>query len=198
MVHPDHPLTARVAVNRLWFQCFGKGLVSTQEDFGSQGGLPTHPALLDWLAVDLIEKGWDVKAFLKQLVMSATYRQSSVPGAEAAEIDVENLYYSYYPFNRLGAEVIRDQALAASGLLVRKIGGPSVYPYQPEGIWEALATRNATVYVQQHGDSLYRRSLYTVWKRSSPPPAMMNFDAPDRYYCVVRRQNTATPLQSLC
>ena len=197
MVHPDHPLTARVAVNRLWFQCFGKGLVGTQEDFGSQGSLPTHPALLDWLAEDLIEKDWDIKAFLKQLVMSATYRQSSVPSVQAAEIDIENLYYSYYPFHRLGAEVIRDQALAASGLLVRKIGGPSVYPYQPEGIWEALATRNAKVYVQQHGDSLYRRSLYTVWKRSSPPPAMTNFDAPDRYYCVVRRQNTATPLQSL-
>lgn len=197
LVHSDHPLTARVAVNRLWTQCFGKGLVNTQEDFGSQGALPTHPALLDWLAVDLIEKDWDIKAFLKQLVMSATYRQSSVPSAEAREFDIENIYYSYYPYHRLGAEVIRDQALAASGLLVRKIGGPSVYPYQPSGIWEALATRNATVYVQQHGDSLYRRSMYTVWKRSSPPPAMTNFDAPDRYYCVVRRQNTSTPLQSL-
>jgi hypothetical protein len=110
---------------------------------------------------------------------------------------VETLYYSYYPFHRLSAEVIRDQALACSGLLVRTIGGPSAYPYQPKGIWKALATRNATEYVQQHGDSLYRRSMYTVWKRSSPPPAMTNFDAPDRYYCVVRRQNTATPLQSL-
>lgn len=197
LVHPDHPLTARVEVNRLWAQCFGKGLVATQEDFGNQGNLPTHPALLDWLAVDLIEKGWDIKAFLKQLVMSATYRQSSLPGEQALETDVENIYYSYYPFHRLGAEIIRDQALAASGLLVRIIGGPSVYPYQPKGIWKALATRNATEYVQQHGDSLYRRSMYTVWKRSSPPPAMTNFDAPDRYYCVVRRQNTATPLQSL-
>lgn len=197
LVHPDHPLTARVEVNRLWAQCFGKGLVGTQEDFGNQGNLPTHPALLDWLAVDLIEKGWDIKAFLKQLVMSATYRQSSLPGEQALETDVENIYYSYYPFHRLGAEIIRDQALAASGLLVRIIGGPSVYPYQPKGIWKALATRNATEYVQQHGDSLYRRSMYTVWKRSSPPPAMTNFDAPDRYYCVVRRQNTATPLQSL-
>ena len=197
LVHPDHPLTARVEVNRLWAQCFGKGLVATQEDFGNQGNLPSHPALLDWLAVDLIEKGWDIKTFLKQLVMSATYRQSSVASEQARQMDIENLYYSYYPFHRLGAEVIRDQALAASGLLVRTIGGPSVYPYQPKGIWKALATRNATEYVQQHGDSLYRRSMYTVWKRSSPPPAMMNFDAPDRYYCVVRRQNTATPLQSL-
>ena len=197
LVHPDHPLTARVAVNRLWTQCFGKGLVATQEDFGNQGNLPSHPALLDWLAVDLVEKDWDIKAFMKQMVMSATYRQSSVPSEQALEIDVENTYYSYYPFHRLGAEVIRDQALAASGLLVRTIGGPSVYPYQPKGIWKALATRNATEYVQQHGDSLYRRSMYTVWKRSSPPPAMTNFDAPDRYYCVVRRQNTATPLQSL-
>ena len=191
LVHPDHPLTARVAVNRLWAQCFGQGLVATQEDFGNQGNLPTHPALLDWLAVDLIEKDWDVKEFLKQIVMSATYRQSSVPSAQSKEMDVENIYYSYYPFHRLGAEVIRDQALAASGLLVPTIGGPSVYPYQPKGIWKALATRNATEYVQQHGDSLYRRSMYTIWKRSSPPPAMMNFDAPDRYYCVVRRQNTA-------
>jgi hypothetical protein len=197
LVHPDHPLTARVAVNRLWMQFFGKGLVATQEDFGNQGNLPTHPALLDWLAVDLIEKDWDLKSFIKQMVMSATYRQSSVPSTLAKEVDEENLYYSYYPFHRLSAEVIRDQALACSGLLVRTIGGPSAYPYQPKGIWKALATRNATEYVQQHGDSLYRRSMYTVWKRSSPPPAMMNFDAPDRYYCVVRRQNTATPLQSL-
>jgi len=197
LVHTDHPLTARVEVNRLWAQCFGKGLVATQEDFGNQGNLPSHPDLLDWLAVDLIEKGWDIKAFLKQLVMSATYRQSSIANEKTRQMDIENSYYSYYPFHRLGAEVIRDQALAASGLLVRTIGGPSVYPYQPKGIWKALATRNATEYVQQHGDSLYRRSMYTVWKRSSPPPAMMNFDAPDRYYCVVRRQNTATPLQSL-
>jgi hypothetical protein len=197
LVHPENSLTARVAVNRLWAQCFGTGLVATQEDFGSQGNLPSHPALLDWLAVELIDKDWDLKALIKEIVMSATYRQSSIPTEEARELDVENMYYSYYPFHRLSAEVIRDQALSASGLLVRTIGGPSVYPYQPKGIWKALATRNATEYVQQHGDSLYRRSMYTVWKRSSPPPSMMNFDAPDRYYCVVRRQNTSTPLQSL-
>ncbi len=197
LVHPDHPLTARVAVNRLWMQFFGKGLVATQEDFGNQGNLPTHPTLLDWLAVDLIEQDWDLKAFIKQLVMSATYKQASVRSEAAKERDVENLYYSYYPFHRLSAELIRDQALACGGLLVRTIGGPSAYPYQPKGIWKALATRNATEYVQQHGDNLYRRSMYTVWKRSSPPPAMTNFDAPDRYYCVVRRQNTSTPLQSL-
>lgn len=197
LVREDHPLTARVAVNRLWAQCFGKGLVVTQEDFGNQGNLPTHPQLLDWLAVDLIEKDWNIKAFLKQMVLSATYRQSSVPGEQTKLIDDENIYYSHYPAHRLAAELIRDQALAASGLLVPAIGGPSVYPYQPQGIWEALATRNATTYKQQTGDSLYRRSMYTIWKRSSPPPSMTSFDAPDRYYCVVRRQNTTTPLQSL-
>ncbi|NND05084.1 MAG: DUF1553 domain-containing protein, partial [Saprospiraceae bacterium] len=127
----------------------------------------------------------------------ATYQQSSVIEQEHKQLDPLNETYCRYPATRLSAEAIRDQALAGSGLLVKKIGGPSVYPYQPAGIWKALATRNATEYRQQSGDSLYRRSLYTVWKRSSPPPAMLNFDAPDRYYCVVRRQNTSTPLQSL-
>jgi len=197
LTQKNHPLTSRVIVNRLWSQCFGKGLVATQEDFGNQGNLPTHPELLDWLAVDLMENGWDLKKFMKQLVLSATYGRSSTPENNTKQLDADNLFYAYYPAHRLPAELIRDQALAASGLLVRTIGGPSVYPYQPEGIWKALATRNATEYVQQHGDSLYRRSMYTIWKRSSPPPAMTNFDAPDRYYCVVRRQNTSTPLQSL-
>lgn len=193
----NHPLTSRVMVNRLWHMCFGKGLVGTQEDFGNQGNLPTHPELLDWLSVHFRESGWDIKAMLKMIVQSAAYQQASIASEMAKEQDSENLWYSHYPEHRLSAELIRDNALASSGLLVSKIGGPSVYPYQPEGIWEALATRNETRYVQQHGDSLYRRSLYTVWKRSSPPPPMTTFDAPDRYYCVVRRQKTSTPLQSL-
>ncbi|MCB0665290.1 MAG: DUF1553 domain-containing protein [Saprospiraceae bacterium] len=197
VINARNPLTARVQVNRLWKQCFGEGLVSTQEDFGSQGSLPTHPQLLDFLALRFIDLDWDVKALLKEIMLSATYAQSSGTSEEMMEIDPENKYYARYPAHRLSAETIRDQALAASGLLVDEIGGPSVYPYQPEGIWEALATRNATRYQQQSGDSLYRRSLYTIWKRSSPPPAMLNFDAPDRYYCVVRRQNTSTPLQAL-
>lgn len=197
LVSTEHPLTARVAVNRFWNMMFGRGLVETQEDFGNQGRLPSHPELLDWLALDFMENGWDIKAFFKQVMMSATYMQASVASPTAKEIDPENDWYSHYPAYRLPAEIIRDHALASSSLLSKKIGGPSVYPYQPDGIWAALATRNATKYVQGSGDELYRRSMYTVWKRSSPPPSMMNFDAPDRYYCIVRRQKTATPLQAL-
>ena len=197
LVADKHPLTARVQVNRMWAMLFGKGLVATHEDFGNQGQLPSHPALLDFLAVEFIESGWDIKAFLKMLMLSSTYQQSSISSARAREIDPTNDWYSHFPAYRLSAELIRDNALAASGLLVKKIGGPSVYPYQPKGIWKALATRNAKVYTQGSGDDLYRRSMYTIWKRSAPPPAMMNFDAPDRYYCIVNRQKTATPLQSL-
>ncbi|MFN8356164.1 MAG: DUF1553 domain-containing protein [Spirosomataceae bacterium] len=193
----NHPLTSRVAVNRLWMLCFGRGLVGTQEDFGNQGTLPSHPELLDYLAIDFMEHGWDVKRLLKQIVLSSTYRQSSVSSAEVNQKDPNNDWYSRYPSYRLSAEMIRDNALTVSGLLVNKIGGKSVYPYQPPGIWEALATRNLTTYQQGHGEDLYRRSLYTVWKRSSPPPSMLTFDSPDRYFCVVRRQKTATPLQSL-
>ena len=197
MISRSNPLTARVAVNRLWKMCFGRGLVETQEDFGNQGSLPTHPELLDWLAIRYQELDWDTKALLKEIVLSATYQQSSNFRPDLKEIDPENQLYGSYPVQRLSAETIRDQALAGSGLLIRKIGGPSVYPYQPKGIWKALATRNATEYKQQSGDSLYRRSLYTVWKRSAPPPSMLSFDAPDRYYCVVRRQETSTPMQAL-
>jgi len=197
LLHKEHPLTSRVVVNRFWAVCFGKGLVNTPDDFGNQGALPSHPELLDFLAVHFMESGWNVKAFMKMLVMSATYRQSSVPSAIALERDPDNTLLSRGPSFRLSAEHIRDNALAASGLLVPKIGGPSVYPYQPAGIWEALATRNKTHYEQGKGGDLYRRSLYTVWKRSSPPPSLMNFDAPDRYLCTVKRQKTATPLQSL-
>jgi len=197
LLDEKNPLFARVAVNRFWQMLFGKGLVLTQEDFGNQGSFPTHLELLDYLALNFREKNWDVKAFLKEIVLSATYRQSSYTSVMAKEVDVSNVLYSRYPAHRLPAELVRDNALAASGLLVPQIGGPSVHPYQPEGLWEALATRNATRYIQNHGDSLYRRSLYTIWKRSSPPPSMLNFDATDRSYCAVRRQKTASPLQAL-
>jgi hypothetical protein len=182
---------------RFWQQCFGQGIVKTAEDFGNQGDLPTHPELLDYLAVTFRESGWNVKALLKMMVMSATYRQASVPTAQNKARDPDNLFFSRAPTYRLSAEMIRDNALAASGLLVRKVGGKSVSPYQPSGVWEALAVRNAVKYEQGHGEDLYRRSVYTVWKRSSPHPAMINFDVPDRYACNIRRQKTSTPLQAL-
>ena len=197
LVDPAHPLTARVAVNRLWHLCFGRGLVATLGDFGSQGELPSHPELLDWLAIRFVESGWDAKAMLKEIVLSATYRQSSLASPSLRERDPQNVWLARGPSHRLSAEQIRDNALAASGLLVREIGGPSVKPYQPEGLWEELATRNATVYEQDHGDNLYRRSLYTIWKRTSPPPSMTSFDATERLYCTVQRQRTSTPLQAL-
>ena len=197
LVNPAHPLTARVAVNRLWHLCFGRGLVATPGDFGSQGELPSHPELLDWLAIRFVDSGWDVKAMLKEIVLSATYRQSSLAAPSIRERDPENVWLARGPSHRLSAEQIRDNALAASGLLVREIGGPSVKPYQPEGLWEELATRNATTYEQDHGDKLYRRSLYTIWKRTSPPPSMTGFDAAERLYCTVQRQRTNTPLQAL-
>ncbi len=197
VISKENPLTARVEVNRIWKMLFGKGLVSTQEDFGNQGALPSHGELLDYLAVDFMENGWDIKLFIKKILLSATYQQQSIPSENSKKIDPVNEFYSYYPSYRLPAEIIRDNAIAASGLLAPKIGGPSVYPYQPNGIWEALATRNATEYKQGKGEDLYRRSLYTIWKRSAPPPSMMNFDTPDRYNCTVSRQKTSTPLQSL-
>jgi Protein of unknown function (DUF1553)/Protein of unknown function (DUF1549)/Planctomycete cytochrome C/Concanavalin A-like lectin/glucanases superfamily len=197
LLDEDNPLFARVMVNRFWQNYFGMGLVKTQEDFGNQGDMPTNAALLDWLSVKFREMNWDVKAFQKLIVMSATYRQSSMATQAEIEKDPENKMLMRGPSFRYSAEQVRDNALAASGLLNQKIGGPSVYPYQPAGIWEALATRNAVTYTQNHGDSLYRRSLYTIWKRSSPPPMMLNFDAAERHTCVVRRQKTATPLQAL-
>jgi len=190
---PGNPLTARVVVNRLWQQCFGQGLVRTQEDFGNQGDLPTHPELLDWLAMELIESGWDLKYLLKQIVMSAAYRQQSAASKELLEADPENQWLGRGPSMRLTAEMLRDQALAASGLLVRKLGGPSVKPYQPEGLWKV----NSGTYVPDSGANLYRRSLYTFWKRTVPPPTMNTFDAANRTYCQVRRQKTSTPLQAL-
>ncbi|MDQ7948684.1 MAG: DUF1553 domain-containing protein [Pedobacter sp.] len=191
------PLFARVAVNRFWQQCFGQGIVKTTEDFGNQGEFPTHLELIDWLAITFRKEGWDVKKLLKMMVMSATYRQSSIPTAANLKGDPDNTLFSRAPSYRLSSEMIRDNALASSGLLVKTIGGKSVYPYQPSGVWESVAVRNEVTYKQGHGDSLYRRSLYTVWKRSSPHPAMINFDVPDRYACTVRRQKTSTPLQAL-
>ncbi|MFN4144742.1 MAG: DUF1553 domain-containing protein [Runella sp.] len=197
LLHEKNPLFARVIVNRMWQRYFGKGLVVSAEDFGNQGDLPTHLELLDHLTIKFRESGWNYKLMQKYIVMSATYRQSSVCDDKLRELDPNNILYARGPSFRISAEQVRDAALAASGLLNPKIGGPSVYPYQPDGLWEALATRNAVKYVQNHGDSLYRRSMYTIWKRSSPPPMMLNFDAAERHFCSVRRQKTSTPLQAL-
>jgi hypothetical protein len=197
LLSEEQPLFARVAVNRFWQQLFGQGIVKTADDFGNQGDMPTHPELLDWLAVTFREKGWNVKGLLKTIVLSSTYRQASVPTRQNLSKDPDNLLFSRAPSFRMTFEMLRDNALTASGLLVRKTVGKSVYPYQPTDVWEALAVRNAVTYEQGKGDDLYRRSLYTVWKRSSPHPAMTNFDVPDRYTCTVRRQNTSTPLQAL-
>lgn len=197
LIHKENPLTARVAVNRYWQMIFGRGIVNTSDDFGNQGELPTHPKLLDWLAVQFRESGWDVKALLRLMVTSATYQQSSLLSKELLEKDPDNVWLARGPSYRMPAEMIRDNALAASGLLVKKIGGPSVKPYQPDGLWKELAIRNATVYEPDSGSNLYRRGLYTVWKRSSPPPSMVVFDASDKYLCTVERQKTNTPLQAL-
>jgi hypothetical protein len=194
---PKHPLTARVVANRAWAMFFGAGIVATPEDFGSQGELPTHPELLDWLATTLVESKWDLKALERRIVLSATYRQSSVASARLREDDPANRWLARGPSYRRPVEQIRDNALAVSGLLVSTIGGKSVYPYQPRGLWEELATRNATTYTPGHGDDLHRRTLYSVWKRSTPPPAAISFDSPERLFCVARRQRTSTPLQAL-
>lgn len=193
----NHPLTARVAVNRYWQLLFGTGFVSTPEDFGSQGEFPTHPELLDWLAVDFRESGWDVKRMIKQIVMSATYRQSSRVTPEKLQADPENKLLSRGARFRLQGEFVRDNALFLSGLLVDKKGGPGVKPYQPPGLWKEVGLGGKPEFVQDHGESLYRRSLYTYWKRSAPPPNMQIFDAPTREKCTVRRPRTNTPLQAL-
>jgi hypothetical protein len=199
IVQSDNPLTARVTVNRFWAQLFGRGIVKTSEDFGLQGELPSNPELLDWLAVDFRESGWDMKRFFKQMVMSNAYRQSSSVSAEKLEKDPENALLSRGPRFRMDAEVVRDSALAVSGLLINHIGGKSVKPYQPDGIWEAVAftSSNTNKYMRDSGESLYRRSLYTFWKRTSPPPALTTFDAPSRENCTARRPRTNTPLQAL-
>lgn len=195
LVDPSNPLTARVIVNRFWQMLFGTGLVKTVEDFGSQGEWPTHPELLDWLATEFVRSGWDVKGIVKTMVMSATYRQSSNAEAELFDRDPENRLLARGPRFRLPAEVLRDQALAISGLLVEKLGGPSVKPYQPAGLWSEMA--GSSDYPQDHGEDLYRRSLYTFWKRTIPPPSMVTFDAAGREACTVRATRTNTPLQAL-
>ncbi|MFD2936080.1 DUF1553 domain-containing protein [Spirosoma flavum] len=207
LLAPENPLFSRVMVNRMWQQYFGQGLARNSDDFGNQGALPSHPELLDYLAIKFREtgspsyggrsQGWNTKAMHKLIVMSATYRQSSSVSEKARENDPDNIFLSRGPSYRMAAEQVRDIALAASGLLTQRLGGPSVRPYQPAGIWEALATRNAVKYIQSQGDSLYRRSMYTIWKRSSPAPMMLNFDAAERHTCVVKRQKTSTPLQAL-
>lgn len=196
---PDHPLVARVAINRLWQQVFGRGIVSTSGDFGYQGAWPSHPELLDWLAVEFVDSGWDVQAMLRTILSSATYRQSSVVRPELADIDPEGALLAAYPRRRLDAEVLRDSALFAAGLLVEDFGGPSVKPYQPAGLWQEIAMlgSNTRIFERGMGDDLWRRSLYTYWKRASPPPAMLAFDAPTRESCVIQRAATNTPLQAL-
>jgi hypothetical protein len=195
IVDSRNPLTARVAVNRAWRMHFGRGLVLTEEDFGTQGKLPTNPKLLDWLAATFVEQHWDIKALHKLIVMSATYRQTSQATPEFLAKDPDNQLLARGPKHRLRAEEIRDNALAVSGLLSDKIGGPSVRPYQPEGLWEQSGTPNH--YIQDKGEALYRRSLYTFWKRIVPPPSMLIFDAPTREVCTARRETTTTPLQAL-
>ena len=199
LVKKDHPLTSRVTVNRYWQHFFGTGIVKTSEDFGIQGERPVHPELLDWLSVDFIENGWNVKRLHKMIVMSATYQQSSRVTPKKKSIDPDNRLLARGPRFRLDAEVIRDQALWVSGLLVETIGGKSVKPYQPAGLWKPVGFggSNTSVFKQDAGDKLYRRSMYTFWKRTSPPPSMSTFDAPDRETCQVRRARTNTPLQAL-
>ncbi len=194
----DHPLTARVYVNRIWQMHFGKGIVRTSDDFGAQGSLPSHPRLLDWLAIYFQENDWDIKALHKLIVTSATYQQTSKVTAELLEKDPENILLSRGPRYRMPAEMIRDNALAVSGLLVQQPGGASVYPYQPEGLWDVLTTKHwAYRYLQEDGDGLYRRSIYTIWKRQSPPPYMQIFDVANRGDCEVNRTLSSTPLQAL-
>ena len=201
LVDPRHPLTARVTVNRLWQHHFGVGLVKSSEDFGVQGDFPSHPDLLDWLAAELIQLKWDIKALQRLIVTSATYRQSSQPSRAALQIDPENRLLSHSPRLRLSGEAIRDQALFVSGLLVERIGGPSVKPYQPANLWNEIAGPTTSAYAkgyqQDTGDALYRRSLYTFWRRAIPPPGLQIFDGPSREVCISRRERTNTPLQAL-
>jgi hypothetical protein len=198
-VSPENPLTARVTVNRMWNELFGAGLVETTEDFGIMGQRPSHPQLLDWLAVEFRENGWDMKHMYKLMVMSATYRQSAKSYPDQLARDPKNLLLAHGPRFRMDAEMLRDIALESSGLLVNKIGGPSVKPYQPDNVWESVGypTSDTTHYKQEHGDALYRRSLYTYWKRMAMPPDMDAFDAPTRDTACTRRQRTDTPLQAL-
>jgi hypothetical protein len=194
LVAPRNPLTARVTVNRVWQLYFGQGLVRTSNDFGSQAEPPSHPELLDYLATEFVASGWNLKALHKSIVMSATYRQASDATPSLVARDPANRLLSRGPRLRLPAEMLRDQALAVSGLLVEKLGGPSVMPYQPAGLWKELGEAD---YTQDHGESLYRRSMYTFWKRTVPPPTMLAFDAATRESCRVLPTRTNTPLQAL-
>ena len=194
LVDRDHPLTSRVVVNRFWQMLFGRGLVVTSEDFGSQGAQPSHPELLDWLAASFMDTGWDVKRLLKLMVTSQAYRRDSAPTTEMTDRDPKNLWLARGPHLRLMAEMLRDQALSAAGILSTKLGGPSVKPYQPAGVWKEVS---GATYQADKGEGLHRRSLYTYWKRTAPPPAMLTFDATTREDCVARRITTNTPLQAL-
>ena len=193
----DNPLTARVTVNRYWSMFFGKGIVSTVTDFGSQGAWPSHPKLIDYLAADFRDNGWNVKRTIKKILMSAAYRQDSVVSEELAEKDSENIYLARGPRFRLQGDLIRDNALYVSGLLYQSIGGAGTRPYQPPGLWKEVSLSNNVVFKRDSGDNLYRRSMYIYWKRSAPHPAMVTFDAPTREKCVVERSRTNTPLQAL-
>ncbi|MEM7011191.1 MAG: DUF1553 domain-containing protein [Verrucomicrobiota bacterium] len=203
LTDPSNPLTARVVVNRYWQMIFGTGIVKTAEDFGSQGEWPSHPELLDWLAAEFVESGWDVRQLLKTMLMSRTYRQSSDVSPKLLTVDPCNRLQARAPRFRLPAEFIRDGALTMGGLLDREIGGPSVYPPQPDGLWREVSHfGHPTVFTAQHfypdrEEPAFRRSLYTFWKRTSPPPVMMAFDAPNRETCSVRRSLTNTPMQAL-
>jgi hypothetical protein len=196
---PENPLTARVTVNRMWYELFGTGLVETTDDFGIMGQRPSHPELLDWLAVEFRESGWNIKHMYKLMVMSAAYRQSAASTPAEIAKDPKNLLLSHGPRFRMDAEMLRDIALQSGGLLVSKIGGPSAKPYQPANVWEQVSypTSDTVMYVQEHGASLYRRSMYTYWKRMASPPDMDAFDAPVRDVVCTRRQRTDTPLQAL-
>jgi hypothetical protein len=197
LLDPSHPLTARVVVNRFWQQYFGVGLVKTTEDFGVQGERPSHPELLDWLATEFVRSGWDMRHLQELIATSRTYRQTSRATSQLLAKDPENRLLGRGPRFRLDGEVVRDSALAVGGLLVDKQGGRSVKPYEPPGLWEAVSFNNSQKYVPDKGEGRHRRSLYTYWKRQSPPPNMLIFDAPTREYCVVRRPRTNTPLQAL-
>jgi hypothetical protein len=198
-VSPENPLTARVTVNRMWYELFGTGIVETTEDFGIMGQRPTNAELLDWLAVEFRESGWDVKHMYKLMVLSAAYRQSARSSPEQLKKDPRNLLLSHGPRFRMDGEMLRDIALQSGGLLVDRIGGPSVKPYQPPNVWEQVSypTSDTLIYVQDHGQSLYRRSMYTYWKRMASPVNMDAFDAPVRDAVCTRRQRTDTPLQAL-
>jgi hypothetical protein len=195
LVSTNNPLTARVQVNRYWEQFFGHGIVETTEEFGKQGDLPVNPELLDWLATDFMVNGWNIKEIHKTMVMSATYRQSSKVSPELVERDPNNRFYARGPRIRLEAEMIRDLALAASGLLSQKVGGPSVMPKQPDGIWQVVYSGDK--WETSEGEDRYRRGMYTFWRRTSPYPMMINFDAPSREFCVLKRNRSNTPLQAL-